>query len=145
MTTRRKQSKEIPTTLSGLLNAACDDLLAIRKMKTRREDMGTYCRWDGRVCSLCMAGAVLDRRTTFTAEKRAGSQVWSPKWAQAIDCMRRGEFRIAGRMLGIAVPDEVEAEASECVDYHYYYLGSTCRAPVRNYRRAARVLAKAGL
>ncbi len=141
----KKSDKVIPTTLSGLLEAACDDMATVRKMKSRVLDMDTYCSVYGSKCYVCMAGAVLDRRLGWGGKALKFGDVEGlivPPWAMAIDEMRKLDFTAAAAWLGLCLHEEVIASLHSL--YRDSFMMTTNRHPVRVYRKAVKILREAG-
>lgn len=108
--------------MSELLRGALADLRVLRATPGYVVDMGLWCRNEGDVCAICLAGAHLHR--TLGVPKPEGGHGWTiNSWvakecgnrytrydaehlpiAEALDALRNGDVYRAARVLGLWCP-----------------------------------------
>ncbi len=148
---KRRPTPNPPAKLSALIRLAVADARKVQKMPTRRLDMGLWHVPRGsRGCTLCMAGAVMDRTLRAPVDKFRRPDDFSPEWERALNAInaaRCGAILGAYDCLTNTLLDRDQRRALKQVDSEVTgrYDPGIGRAPWATYDRAAAMLARAGL
>ena len=139
--------KKLPDTLHGLLDLAIKDMEALEKRKDVKFDMDSWMDERGKVCYVCMAGAVMFNTLKIRLDGEVydsiscyftHDQKHNEKKIKAIDKMRLGRFRSAlGEKLNIEERfignsclkkleneyyEDIDANVSPIYEYPQFYL-----------------------
>lgn len=126
----------LPDKISDLLDLALKDLRKCKKMKTRRLDMNRWFERRGKVCVVCMAGAVMDRTMKLEpGTTPSGCSYSNREKILFIDEMRRGHFFGTNNTVPPEIGHFIRNNFNERLQ----------RAPLRIYDKAVKMLREKGL
>lgn len=100
-------SNKLPNKPSQLLEVALSDLAKVERSKKYRVKMNAYHEPCGKICQVCLAGAVMAK--TLDVDKSLFKRPWSfntatSKKLHALDALRLGDIGGAFTELGIKTP-----------------------------------------
>ena len=143
----KKEMPAPPTTLSALLRLAVKDARKVAKMKTRRLDMSVWHELRGRICAVCMAGAVMDRTLAMDPREDFNPYNMPARWGYALDGINKMRVGLFTRAWGQGpfTREHILALGAAALLVSSNMSERLHRAPWRVYLKAADILEGAGL